>query len=130
LPVGLLPTGSFRKSTMSDPKPATPNRRRGKRHQLKCSTKASCPKARGLGKDVAVSVLDLSETGIRLLVNEPLANGQEVEIILDSVITRKPLKVPGTIIWGVPAADGNHCIGVSFRQPVPYADMLKLVATF
>jgi len=35
-----------------------------------------------LGKDLALAVLDVSETGIRLTVREPLEAGQEGELLL------------------------------------------------
>jgi PilZ domain len=110
---------------MSDPVPQ--NRRQSRRHQPKRTTKIFCYKnAIGLGANVALSILDVSETGIRLQVREPLKQGLEVEINLDGLNHRRTLKVLGKIVWSVPAADGICLVGVQFNKPISYADYLLL----
>src|SRR5689334_15898842 len=112
---------------MSDATPAPSNRRRCRRLKPKSSTKASCFRGvMGLGKNLAVTLLDLSEEGVRLLLKEPLPVGQEVEVHLDSLQHRRPLKVSGQVVWSVPAADGSCCVGVQFSKSVRYADVTSL----
>ena len=115
---------------MSSPTPPPPNRRRTSRKKPKSSTKVfTCKGMMGLGANLALSILDLSETGIRLLMKEPLAKGQEVEITLEGIQHRRPLKLGGHVIWTVPAADGRHCIAVHFLRSLSYADVLLLSVT-
>jgi hypothetical protein len=33
----------------------------------------------------------------------------------------------GIVVWSVPAADGGHCVGVTFEKRLPYRDLLYLV---
>ncbi len=116
---------------MTEPTP-TPqmNRRRSRRVKAKKTTKVITFKGPlGLGQNVALSILDLSETGIRLLVKEQLANDQEVQVLLESLGHRRPVKVPGKVVWSVPTADGNHCVGVAFGAPIPYGDFTQLIVS-
>jgi PilZ domain len=80
----------------------------------------------GLGPNVAVSLLDVSETGIRLVLKTALTAGHEVEVSLDSVIGRQAAKIPGQVVWCVPMADGNHCLGVRFSKPLKWSVLLAL----
>jgi len=80
----------------------------------------------GLGPNLALSGLDISETGIRLIVKALLASGQEVEILLSGIGARKTLKRLGKVIWSLTLADGRSCAGVSFDKPLPYADVQAL----
>jgi hypothetical protein len=59
------------------------NRRGSRRQQAKKSAAATCQKGSlGLGANLALSVLDVSETGIRLLARAALRTGQQVVITL------------------------------------------------
>jgi hypothetical protein len=103
------------------------NRRRALRRSPKSSTRISChPNALGVGKNLAASLLDLSEFGVRLLVKVNLKPGQEVHIGLEGMGHRRAIRVAGHVAWAVPAADGSCCIGVEFQKPLPYADLLEL----
>ncbi len=112
------------------PTPSTPNRRRCRRLTPKGGTKATCFKGTaGLGKNLALLVLDLSEEGIRMLVTDQLAVGQEIEINLENVNQRKPLKIAGRVAWAVPAVEGSCCIGVRFERSLRYAEVVQFVRT-
>jgi hypothetical protein len=82
----------------------------------------------GLGPNVALTLLDVSETGIRLVIKTAVQAGQEVEVTLDAdaVGSRQPTKIPGEVIWCVPMADGNHCLGIRFTKPLKWAVLLAL----
>jgi hypothetical protein len=113
---------------MSEPTPVTGNRRRTRRRSPRGSTRVICFKnALGLGANLALALLDLSETGIRLQLKDPLPENQEVEINLDSLNHRRPLKVLGRVIWCLAAADGSHCAGIQFQRPLAYIDLQALV---
>jgi hypothetical protein len=72
---------------------------------------------------VAESVLDVSETGIRLVLKTALPKGQEIEVRLENFSVR-PIKAAARIIWSMPTADGKFCAGASFDKPLPYASVL------
>jgi hypothetical protein len=114
-------------TTMNQPASETSNRRSWRRQKAKSSTKVTCCKGAGLGRNFAVSVLDISVTGIRLLVSAALEQGQEVEITLQGLGQRRPCKLPATVMWCVSTADGNCCIGARFQRNLPYSD-LQLIA--
>jgi hypothetical protein len=103
------------------------NRRRAMRRPPKRISKVACFKgALGLGPNLALEMLDLSERGIRMRVKEPLAPHQQVEIQLSGLSHRKPVKVAAEIVWCVPAADGSCCVGAHFARGLPYADFQLL----
>ena len=79
-----------------------------------------------LGLNLAVSVLDISETGICLVLREPLRRGQEVSLTLEGAACLRPLKCLGKIIWSIPSADGSHCTGVNFDKRLEYRQFLEL----
>jgi hypothetical protein len=105
-----------------------PNRRSSPRRPAKRSSRVKCTTGKfGFGPNVAVTLLDMSETGIRLVLNTALATGHEVEISMDSIGGgRQPTRIPGEVIWCVPMADGNHCLGVRFTKALPWAVLLAL----
>src|ERR1700722_14552775 len=111
--------------TMSNPQsgqnavPKRPNMRRSRRQSPKRSTRLKAFRnPMGLGPNIAVSVLDLSEGGIRLILKESLAPKAEFEINLETSGSR-PVKAIAQVVWSLPLADGNFCIGASFQKDLP-----------
>src|SRR5438034_210689 len=106
--------------------PSAKNRRASRRRYPRTSVKLECRKGSlGLGPNVAVRLLDLSETGARLVLRTPLTRGQEVEVVLNGFFG-KGLKRQGVVIWAVALADGSCCVGVHFGRLVSYADLDRL----
>jgi hypothetical protein len=68
-------------------------------------------------------MLDLSETGIRLLVRASLPQDLEIEIGLEGLGHSRPLRLPARVVWSVETADGRYCIGAEFQSPLCYADL-------
>jgi hypothetical protein len=98
------------------------NRRAAARRPPRGGSKIICATGKyGLGPNVAVSVLDVSETGIRLVVKTALTAGSEIEVGLASPVDRRPTSMPAEIIWCVPLADGKFCVGARFARPLKYA---------
>jgi len=114
-------------SNTSSPVQQTSNRRLSARRAAKRGARIECRKgALGLGKDIAVSFIDLSETGIQLLVSAPLKRGDEVEVKMAALGGRQ-LKILGQVVWASPGlAEGIHCLGVRFDKRLPYATLLDL----
>ena len=79
-----------------------------------------------LGPNLALSLLDISETGIRLILRESLKLGQDVSITLEGVGGTGPVKRLGKIVWSVPSTDGTFCTGVSLDKRLEYRQFLEL----
>jgi hypothetical protein len=65
---------------------------------------------------VALALLDLSESGARLVIREALTLGQRVYLVLEGPAGGRPVRRQGTVAWSVPAADGTHCVGVKLLR--------------
>jgi hypothetical protein len=100
---------------------------RARRRAPKGNTKATCRRGvLGLGPNLALAILDVSEAGIRLRVRELLEPGQEVEIGLEGLANSRPLRVPASVVWCVPTAEGDYCVGLQFDRRLTYADLHML----
>jgi hypothetical protein len=115
---------------MSDPEPVKKpqaNRRPSPRKSPRSDCKAECRKgAMGLGPNIAVSVLDVSQSGARLILKAPLKKGDEAEVILGSG-SNKPVKRQSVVVWALAMENGTHAIGFQFRKALSYAET-QLVA--
>ncbi len=106
---------------------ASRNRRLNRRQSPKGSTRATCHKGLfGLGRNIAVGLLDISAYGAQLVVNENVKRGQPVEVGLEGVGRQRPIKLAAVVVWCVPGADGNHLVGTRFERSLSYADVLTL----
>jgi hypothetical protein len=107
------------------PLPRT-NKRASRRQPPKGSTKArATPNALGLGANIAAGVLDISETGVRLMLAVELSRGQEFEVTLESVASR-PIKRSAEVVWSVATADGRFLVGARFSKAIGYAELQGL----
>lgn len=112
---------------MSEANARKTNGRGSLRRKPRGKIKAICQKgALDLGRNLALSVLDISETGIRLVLREPLREGQEVSITLEGIGGSRPVKRLGKVVWSVPSADGNHCVGINLEKRLDYRQFLEL----
>lgn len=103
-----------------------PNLRRSRRHAPKGSTKVCCyGNALGLGVNIAVSLLDLSETGIRLVMKAGVVAGQAVAVNIQGP-SGTVFKQVGTVIWVLPTSDDRLCVGIGFEKAIPYASLHTL----
>ncbi len=112
---------------MNQRDPNLSNRRRSRRSGVRGQARVECRKGSlGLGPNLAVTGLDISETGIRLILKATLEIGQEVEIVLSGLGLNRPLKRPGKVVWSLALEDGRWCAGVSFEKALRYADVQNL----
>jgi hypothetical protein len=110
---------------MSQTQTAVKERRSARRRGPKPTTKITCYKGSlGLGRNVAVSILDISETGVRLVVKSAFERNQEIEVGILSQHQNRPVKILANVVWCIPAADGNFCVGASFQRSLNYSDFL------
>ncbi len=102
-------------------------RPRARRAPARGTSRVCCHRGTlGVGPNLAVQVLDLSETGIRLLVRQGMEPGEEIEIGLEGLNHPRPLRLPAQVVWSVAAAGGGYCIGVQFQRRLTYADLHAL----
>jgi hypothetical protein len=100
---------------------AAANRRSALRRTPKGSAKVHCYAGKyGLGPNVAVGLLDVSEYGVRLIVKTAAKPGREIEIGLETVRGQRPTVVKAEVAWCVELADGNFCLGARFDKPLDW----------
>jgi hypothetical protein len=102
------------------------NRRCSYRRRSRQDVRVRCVRgSAGGGLNVALSLLDASQTGIRLVVRESLERGEEVLVSLqgpgDSAAERR-----GEVIWSVVGVDGSCCVGVRLQERLPYEVLIRL----
>ncbi len=111
------------------PEPVPPfaqSRRTSRRRPPKGEVRAACRLGiQDLGADLPVCVLDLSETGVRLLSRRPLEPGQPLSVWLGRQDGGRPAPRAATVVL-VPALDGR---GALRRGPLPQALALQGLVT-
>lgn len=80
----------------------------------------------GLGPDLALGLLDVSEDGLGVRLKVAVAAGDEAEIVLTAPGTRKAFKLLGEVRWCHDAADGTFHVGIRLRRRLPYAELSDL----
>jgi hypothetical protein len=112
---------------VSEPFPPSRNRRRNQRRPPRSRVRVTCRRGGlDLGPNLALSVADLSEAGVRLVVKEPLEPGREVSVALEGQSHPRPIVRVGNVIWCLPGADGACWVGVRFQKDLPYKFVLEL----
>lgn len=107
--------------------PGSPDRRSSKRKKAKGKVKVECRRgATGLGPNLALELLDVSQTGASLMVGPGLAIGDEVEIQISSTTMFRPLKLLGVVVRLGPQTANRFMAGVHFQKQIPYSDMNNL----
>ena len=103
------------------------NRRASRRVVPRGQVRIECRKGTtGLGRNLALRVLDLSETGMRLLVNTPLDQAKEVEVVISGTSYLPPIKRIARVVRNVPNEDGTAAVGLHFSPPLDYANYMAL----
>ncbi len=111
---------------MSESSVAARNRRLTLRRRAKVNVKVTCRNGGlDLGVNIGVAVLDVSESGVRLLLREAVALGQEVSVSLEAPQHRRPILRLANVVWALPA-EGGYCAGVNFQKWLPYKDIFLL----
>ncbi|MGL4553924.1 MAG: PilZ domain-containing protein [Gemmataceae bacterium] len=112
---------------MSDPAPAPKKtKHRARRRVAKRSTKVRAYRnGLGLGPNIGLRVLDLSETGVRLVLKEELPVGREFELTFEGP-AGTPVRLLGRVVWVVKAEDGTYCAGASFEKSIGWGELLSL----
>ena len=94
----------------------------------KGTTKVVCTRGwLGLGTNLAVSILDVSTTGVRLVVKSALEKGQQIEVSLAAPLAPRCLKGQAKVAWALALADGNYCVGAQFERRLSYRELQHFV---
>jgi hypothetical protein len=103
-----------------------PNKRGSQRRGPKANTRVICySNPLALGPNLARHLLDLSESGVRLLTNKELKVGQHIAVEFSGV-GRKNVVISAAVVWVKPAEEGQFCVGAKFEKDLPWADLLDL----
>jgi hypothetical protein len=79
-----------------------------------------------LGPDLLVTTLDISETGVRVVLKSAVEKGREVELLFQGLNCGRPVKRTARVVWTVPLEDGNYCAGLHLDRPLRYIELLRL----
>ena len=105
----------------------TQNRRSSTRLAAKPSSRVLVRKGTlDIGPNLALKLLDVSERGIRLVLQVPVVQGQDVSIALESVAHGRPIKCRGRVVWVVETAEEEFCTGIRLDKPLEYRDLQLL----
>src|SRR5438105_230441 len=117
-------------SEQRTPEPSPPtraDRRLRPRRPARPSSKVVCQAgAFGVGRNLALAVLDVSEMGVRLRLKEALPPGREVTVGLTPPGQSRESRLTGRVVWCVAAADGTHLAGVRFDKQLDYPALQAL----
>ena len=105
------------------------NRRLSPRLKPRGYVKVECRNGSyGLGPNLATAILDVSDTGIRMIVKKALTLPGEVEVTIGGYGLVNPIKRRAQIRWQVTLEDGGFCVGVEFGKRLVYRDWQNLVS--
>ena len=108
---------------------AKSNRRVGQRRKPRTYVKLQCRRGNlGLGPDLAASLLDISDSGVRLIVKEELQLRGEVEVIISAHGLKDLVKRLGNVRWQVKLETGLFCVGIQLQKHLPYRDWQYLAS--
>ena|SRR5947209_2149024 len=105
-----------------------PDRRLCRRRTAKAKARITCKKGlMDLGPNLALALLDFSESGVRLITKTAVVAGDEVSIVLETTGSDKPVRRAGTVGWVVPTDARTFCVGVEFQKRLGYTDLQNLI---
>lgn len=105
------------------------NRRKSMRRKPRTSIKIECRKgSTGLGANLAHSLLDISETGVRLVVAHEVPPMGEMELIVSGYGMKDAIKRLANVRWQLKLENGQYCIGVEFQKRIAYRDWQLLAS--
>lgn len=115
-----------------EPKPVAapepiPERRALPRRPARHGTRVELRRGRmGMGPDLSVGVVDISQEGVRIRLKTAVCPGEQVEVALWPPGGLRSVRGPAVVCWCRPAADGTAQAGVRFRVRLTANDLNKL----
>jgi PilZ domain len=115
---------------MHDPPPVSrTDQRLTRRRQARSGAKVEFRRGTmGLGRDLAVSLIDVSEDGLRVRLTAEVKPGEEAELLVSRPGGGKALKTAAEVRWCMPAGDGTFLVGVRFRKRLAYRELTEFVS--
>jgi len=105
------------------------NRRRSQRRRPRTTVKVQCRKgSHGLGPNLAVSMLDLADCGMRVILSQELELGAECEIIIVAYGIKEVIKRLGHVRWQLKLDNGQFCVGIELQKRIRYRDWQNLAS--
>jgi hypothetical protein len=80
----------------------------------------------GVGPNLAIRILDVTEEGIRLLVKQPIAPGEETEVNFTPLGCNREVSCEMIAIWCC-SQDGHFAVAGKFRKPLKYEDLCQIL---
>jgi PilZ domain len=104
--------------------------RLGRRHPPRMGVKVTCHSGGPItGPNLALELVNLSDSGARLVLAAPLAVGQPVEAELLAPGWSQPVRREGVVVWGWRRDDETFQAGISFSEPLSPGDLRDLCPT-
>ncbi len=102
----------------------------GMRHPPREGAQATCrPGGPITGPDLALSLVNLSDAGARLILAAPLAVGQSVEMELLAPGWKRPVRRSRGDVWGRRLEDETFQAGISFSKTLALIELRDLCPT-
>ena len=102
-------------------------KRRQIRRHVRNVAEVTCRKGTlGVGPNLAIRILDISEDGIRLLVKQPVNPGDELEVCFTPIGCNREVACEMIAIWCC-SQDGHFALAGKFRTPVKYEDLCQIL---
>jgi PilZ domain len=80
----------------------------------------------GLGQNLAIALVDVSEDGLGLRLKAALGFGEEITIELNLPGVGKPLKLVADVRWCTALGDGSFHVGVKLRRRLMHGEVSNL----
>ena len=80
----------------------------------------------GDGPNLAVALLDASQSGVRLFLNAPVEPGEAVRLGLEVDGLTEPVRLAGVVRWAVDREDGTCIAGVELERLIGERDLERL----
>jgi hypothetical protein len=112
---------------MDQPNSEPSQRRVFPRRKPKSGTRVVCRKGTlGLSPNLALSLIDLSEWGVCLLIKGSLKQGDEVEVALSAPGCGRDIVRFGDVVWALAGPDGTCQVGVRLQKRIEFSQLQDL----
>ncbi len=108
------------------PLPSRRNRRLSFRRSPRSGLRVACwAGAPEQGRNLALSLVNASQLGLRLVVADRLAEGQEVSLHLEGPQSRRPIERQGIVVWATPDGAAFR-VGIRLHTRLTFAELSEL----
>jgi hypothetical protein len=83
----------------------------------------------GLGPDLSLGLLDVSDDGICVRLKTPLPVRSEAEVLFEKAGWNRQIKVIAEVRWCVTDPDGACRVGLQLRHRLPFNQLMDYTKT-